>query len=91
MTTLASALFSIGVPLAKKVLQSLGIGVITFIGVDAAINAALAAAKGSFGGLTGEITQIAGLFGVWTALSIVAGGYTAGLSMMMLQRFGKIA
>ena len=90
MSTFSSAMMALAGPMAKKVLASLGIGLITYVGVDAAVTAALNAAKSNFGGLTADIVQIAALFGVFTALSIVAGGLIAGVTMIALERFGKI-
>jgi len=77
-------------PLARQVLLSLGVGVVTFVGLSAAVTAALGSAKASLAGLPADITQVLALGGVFTALSILAGGITAGVSMIALKRFTKI-
>lgn len=86
MATLADALVSLAGPLAKKVLTSIGIGVVTYAGVSTAAAAAISAAKTAFTGMTGSAAAIVSIAGVPTALSIIAGGITAGISMLVLKR-----
>lgn len=64
-------------PIAKRVLAALGIGVLTVVGVQAMITAALNSAKTAMGGLSGEVLQILALSGAFSAVSIIAGGLTA--------------
>jgi len=90
MATLTTVLTSLAGPLAKKVLTSLGIGVLTYAGLDTAASAALGAAKSNLGGMTADITQIIAMAGGFAALSIIAGGITAGVSMMVMSRLAKI-
>lgn len=78
-------------PMAKQVLISLGIGFISFVGLDAAVTAGLSAAKGYLSGMPSAVISILAIAGVWTAMSIVVGGILARLSMMVLSRLGKIA
>lgn len=91
MSTLSSALTALAGPLAKKVLSALGIGFLTFAGVDAAVNGALSAAKSNFAGTATDIASILAISGMFTAMSIIAGGITAGLTMMVFSRLAKIA
>lgn len=91
MSTLSSALTALAGPLAKKVLTALGIGFLTFAGVDTAVNAALSAAKSNFAGITTDIASILAIGGVFTAMSIIAGGITAGLTLMVFSKLAKIA
>jgi hypothetical protein len=77
-------------PIARQVLLSLGIGVVTFVGLDSAISGALSSAKSAMGGLTGDYAAIVALGGGFAAVSIIAGGITAGVSMIALKRFTKI-
>lgn len=91
MSTLSSALTALAGPLAKKALSALGIGFLTFAGVDTAVNAALSAAKSNFSGITIDIASILAIGGVFTAMSIIAGGITAGLTLMVFSKLAKIA
>lgn len=90
MSSLAGALTALAGPLAKKVLTSLGIGIITFVGMEAAVTAALSAAKASFSGIGPDIAAIVAMFGTFTACSIIAGGITACLTMMSFKRLGLL-
>lgn len=83
-------LMSLAGPIARQVLISLGIGVVTFVGLDAAVQGAMSAAKANLGALTGDYLQIVALGGGFVAVSVIAGGITAGVSMIALSRFTKI-
>jgi hypothetical protein len=78
-------------PLARQLLVSIGIGLITFVGLDAAVGAALGAAKSSLSGLPAVAAAILARGGVFTALSIIAGGITARITLMTLKRMGRLA
>lgn len=91
MSTFSSAMLALAGPVAKKVMQAVGIGVITYAGLDTATSAALAAAKSNMAGIPADIAAVAAISGIFTAMSVVAGGITAGLSLVALERFGKIA
>lgn len=86
MTTLSGALTALAGPLAKKVLTSLGFGLVTYVGLDTAVTAGLAAAKASLGGISADYAAIAAMFGLFTACSVIAGGITAGLTMMAFKK-----
>lgn len=86
----ASFLMMIAGPLARKVLVALGIGFLTFQGVDAAISGALGAAKSSFGGVTGDVAQLIAISGINWAMGIIAGGITGGATMMVFSRLTKV-
>lgn len=89
--TFSAAMTALAGPLAKKVLTSLGIGFLTFAGVDTAVNAALGAAKANFAGVATDFAAILAMGGVFTSLSIIAGGIIGGLSMMVFSKLAKIA
>lgn len=91
MSTLSSALMALGIPLVKKVLVSLGIGTLTYVGLTAAVSAGLGAAKSNFAGLPSDVLQIAAMSGLFTAASIIAGGVTSALTLMSFSRLAKIA
>jgi hypothetical protein len=88
---LAAFLMALIGPLARQLLVSIGIGLITFVGLDAAVGAALNAAKGSLSGTPAFAMAILARGGIFTALSIIAGGITARISLMSLKRLGRIA
>ncbi|BEU70737.1 MULTISPECIES: DUF2523 family protein [Ralstonia solanacearum species complex] len=88
---LAAFLMALIGPLARQLLVSIGIGLITFVGLDAAVGAALSAAKSSLSGMPAVAAAILARGGVFTALSIIAGGITARISLMTLKRMGRLA
>lgn len=88
---LAGVLVALAGPIARQVLLSLGIGVLTFVGLDAAVSAGLSAAQNHLGQIPASAAQVLARAGMFTAFSIIAGGITAGVSMVALKRFGKIA
>lgn len=77
-------------PLARQLLVSLGIGLVTFVGMDAAVGGALSAAKSSLSGLPAAVTSVMALAGFFTAFSVLAGAMVARVSLMTLKRFGKV-
>lgn len=90
MTNLAGLLIALVGPLAKQALFALGIGLITYVGLDAAVTSALSAAKSSLGQLPAAAMAICARGGMFTAFSIVAGGITARMSMMIVKRLGRV-
>lgn len=90
MGGLAGFLMALVGPLARQALISLGIGLITFVGVDAAVTGALASAKSNMGQITGSVAAILARGGVFTAMSVIAGGITARVSMLVLKRMGRV-
>lgn len=90
MNGLSAFFMALAGPIAKQVMVSIGIGAITIVGLNAAVSSALGAAKGALGGLTGDAVQLLAMMGFFTSMSIIAGGITAGVSMVALKRFTKI-
>lgn len=90
MGGLAGFLMALIGPLARQALISLGIGLITFVGVDTAVSSALGAAKGYMGQVAGDYAAILARGGLFTAMSIIAGGIIARVSMLVLKRMGRV-
>lgn len=74
-------------PLASKVLVGLGLGTVTFVGLQAALNAALGVAKTALSGIGGDLLQILAMAGLFQAFAIVAGGLIASVAFIALKRF----
>lgn len=74
-------------PLAKRVAVSLGFGVLTLVGVTAAIQTGVNAAKAAVGGMTGVVADICAIAGLFSALSIIAGGLVASGTLMVAKKF----
>ena len=90
MASFSSAMSSLAGPIAKKVLTSLGVGVVTYVGVEAAVRAAFGYAKANFAMISPAVSQILAMAGMYTAMGIIAGGVMAGVSMLILNKFAKL-
>lgn len=77
-------------PVAKRVLSSLGIGIVATIGVQAAISTGINAAKAAMGGMTGVVADLVAMSGFFSAVSIIAGGLTAAGTLMALKKLSLV-
>lgn len=77
-------------PIAKYVLQSLGIGFITFAALTTLVNALTAHVQTAYGAMPASVAQIADLLGVGTAIGIILGAIAARAAYAALARLGKI-
>lgn len=91
MGGLGTWLLAIVGPAARKVLVALGIGTLTYVGMDAALNAALGAAKAAWGGMPADVASLVAIAGVNTAASILAGALTARLALEVAKRFAPLS
>lgn len=92
MPFLGQLLLFLAGPLVIKALVTLGIGIVTFVGVDALVSAALNEIVSRFSGLPAAVAQIAGLLGVDVAITIILSAYSirlvlAGLTSVGIRRF----
>jgi len=85
-----SFLAGVAGPIAKKVLTSIGVGVVTTVGIQAAITTALNAAKAAMGGMSGEVLQIVAISGGFSAVSIIAGGLTAAGTLIAFKKLALV-
>lgn len=76
--------------LAKKVLASLGFGLITFAAISTALNTALGYAQSAYAGLPGYAAAFAGLAGVGTGLGMVAAALVFRASYLALPKLGML-
>jgi len=74
-------------PLAKQVMVSLGLAVVTFAGVATAVGSMIDSAKSTWsGGLGGDVAQLVAMSGVNVALGVICGGIVARVTMLSLKR-----
>ncbi|MEZ0202878.1 DUF2523 domain-containing protein [Ideonella sp.] len=74
-------------PLITRALVVLGMGVLTYTGVDTAIGTALSTAQAALQGLPIEIAQIVARFGFFDFMSITSGGVVSGIAWLQLKKF----
>jgi hypothetical protein len=83
---LGTWLVSLASPMARRVLSSLGLGVVTFVGVDLAVGNIVGLAKSSWGGADAVLLGLLNLAGVGTSMSIIAGAVSSRLALMAMKR-----
>jgi len=87
----AALLVALTGPIARQVLVSLGIGLVTYAGVDLAVSSMLGQAKAAWnagpGSSAAAAAQLIAMAGGNTALGIIAGGITARVTMLVLKKF----
>ena len=88
MTGLGTFLNAIAGTLAKRVLSALGIGVVSYAAMSAALNSLLSAAKGALAGLAGfpESLALIQMAGITSAASIIAGALVARVALQSFKR-----
>lgn len=74
-------------PAISRILGALGIGTVTFLGMDALLDSAIAQAQQSLGGLTPDIVALLSMAGFITALSIMSGAMVTSLTLIAMKRF----
>lgn len=87
MEGIAEWLAKITWPLVTRVLSSLGVGTVTYVGAETALHSAIDAAKTSFGAMAGDVAQLLAMAGFFDAMAIMSGGILSGLAWMTLKRF----
>ena len=78
--------------LARRVLISIGIGVITYAGSTALLNHFVSQIQTVFGqaSSTGIMFQMASIFGVPDELGIILGAFSTSVSIQTIKKFGFV-
>lgn len=87
MDSIAEWLAKISWPIVSRLLASLGVGTVTYVGAKSALDGALSSSKLALSGLTSETFQILAMAGFFDAMSILSGGVISGLSWIIMKRF----
>lgn len=84
----SAVIISLAAPVLKRILTTLGIGLVSYAAMSAALNNALNAAKGAWAGLSGfpEALALIQIAGVNTAASIIAGALITRLALQSLKK-----
>lgn len=77
-------------PLARQIMISLGIGLVTFVGLDAAVSSLIQQVASNANSLPAQAASIFGMAGGFQALSIIAGGITARIALISLKSYRRI-
>lgn len=77
-------------PLAKRVLVALGIGVVSYAGVQTLLDQVRDAVTGAWGQLGGSTLQLLTLGGFPESVGIILGALAARVGLMALEQFGRV-
>lgn len=80
MNTLFTFLLGAAGPLALRVLATLGVGVVTFTGVEAGLRGLITVAQNNWSSAGADVLGLAAMAGIPQALGIVAGAMVARLA-----------
>lgn len=87
----AGLLQSIAGPIAKRVLISLGFGIVSYAGLQTAFTAAQSALTSAYGAITGDIAGILGLAGFGQAIGVILGAMAARIAFMQVSKLQLLA
>jgi hypothetical protein len=76
--------------LAKKALTALGLGVVTYAGLQAAFNTAQTQVINNYGNLTGVTLALADMAGVGQSIGIILGAIAGRIGIAVLGRIGRV-
>lgn len=76
--------------LAKRALVALGLGTITYTGLQAAFNAAQTQVINNYGQMTGASLQLTDLAGVGQVIGIILGALAARVGIALLSKIGRV-
>jgi hypothetical protein len=78
-------------PLAKQVLFSLGIGIVTYAGLSLLETNLQTAIIDSYNGLPYAVSEVCGLAGINTAFGIILGAITARVGFASIKKLGFLS
>jgi len=87
MDSIASWLATVTWPLVSRCLTALGLGTVTYVGGQQAIDGAFQASKNAFSGLAGDVFQLLAMGGFFDFMSITSGGIVSGLTWMVMKKW----
>jgi hypothetical protein len=90
-TTFSGVLTALAAPLAKKVLAALGMGVVSYAAITAALAAVTSAVTSAYGAITGDLAAILSLAGFGQALGIILGAMASRLTFAQLNKLQVLA
>ncbi len=89
--TLAAFLVGMVGPLLARILTSLGLSLVTVTGLTVAITSFKDTLISQVGGIPSDGLQLAGLFGIWTAIGMMLGAFTFCITWASTAGFWKLA
>lgn len=78
-------------PLAKRVLVSLGFGIISYTALTALVGSVISAAQSAWGGVAGAALQLSSLGGIPQVLGIITGALVARVAFKAVGHLGRLS
>lgn len=91
MDGIAQWLANISWPLITRIMASLGIGTVSYMGAESALSGAINTAKSAFLGAGQEMMAVLVLSGFFDAMSIMSGGLVSALSWIVLKKYAVLS
>ena len=88
--SLAGLITSLAGPVARRGAAALGLGLVSYVGVSAALNVLLDLVKAQWSSIGPDIATFLAMGGVNTAVSIIAGAMVARVALMSFKRLGAL-
>ncbi|BAK77090.1 phage-related protein of unknown function [Pseudogulbenkiania sp. NH8B] len=90
MGNFAALLFALVRPMARQVLVSLGLGVITYAGMSTALGAINSLIQTNLNGMMPAVAALLGMAGAGQALGILSGAVAYRIGLMVTKRIGVL-
>ncbi len=90
MASFGVYLASVSVPIAKRVLSGLGVGVVTYIGLDAVLLQVKDMVIQNWGVMPSGVLTLMTLSGVTQGVGIILGAISARFTMLQLSALGRV-
>jgi hypothetical protein len=74
-------------PAISRILGALGIGTVTYLGIEALVDSAISQAQSSLTGMAPDIIALLSMAGFVTSLSIMSGAMVTSLTLVAMKRF----
>jgi hypothetical protein len=87
MGAVGTWLVSLAGPAIRKILLSLGIGVVSYAAISTALNASIGAAKSAFTGIGADTLSFLAMAGLPTAISVISGALIAKVGLNVVKKF----
>lgn len=78
-------------PIVKRVMASLGLGVVSFAAITTALTSAITMARGYYTGLPEYIFALAGLGGIGEGMGIIAGALVFRAAFSSMSKIGVLS
>lgn len=90
MASFGVYLASISVPIAKRVLSGLGVGVVSYVGLDFVLSQVRDNVISQWGAMPPAVIQLLSIYGVNQAIGIILGAFAARYTMLQLSALGRV-